>query len=85
MNSKTTFLLFTVILAVVLCQRIDAFTAGAGNIKKRDYNQFQAARHLARICEVTKQICQLESKRPARKAVLEDVFEKESVAQRGGE
>lgn len=39
MNSKTTFLLFTVILAVVLCQRIDAFTAGAGNIKKRDYNQ----------------------------------------------
>lgn len=39
MNSKTTFLLFTVILAVVLCRRIDAFTAGAGNIKKRDYNQ----------------------------------------------
>jgi len=47
--------------------------------------QFQAARHLARICEVTKQICQLESKKPTRKAVLEDFFEKESEAQRGEE
>jgi len=35
MNSRVAVLLFIVVVAAVFFQKSDAFTAGAGNIKKR--------------------------------------------------
>ncbi|KAJ7374711.1 hypothetical protein OS493_005055 [Desmophyllum pertusum] len=57
MNSRGAILLLIVVLAAVLCQQSDAFTAGAGNIKKRDFSE--AARHLSHICEAAKKSCSM--------------------------
>ncbi|KAL9974152.1 hypothetical protein ACROYT_G011158 [Oculina patagonica] len=81
MNSRAVTLLVVVVVAAILCQKSDAFTAGAGNLKKRDFSEFQAARRLVHVCEAARKSCSMLNVRRAMGDMRIDEHEDEEQQQ----
>lgn len=75
MYAKTSLLLFMLVCSANFCQWSEAFTAGAGNIggNKRGFSHEKAVRGLAKMCEVAKQTCIMQTKRPLAKTIEDDL------------